>query len=82
MNKTLEETETRDIMIGSMDMEALYPSIDQNEGAKIVARHVMQSNIQYEGLYIRKTALYLATVLNKKPGKGGDTQPTTNKCDK
>ena len=65
-NKKIEESNKDSIMVGSMDVEALYPSIHQREGARIVAEEIVKSDIKYEGVDVRKAAVYLATTLDKE----------------
>ena len=56
-------------MVGSMDVEALYPSIHQQEGARIVAEEIVKSDIEYEGADIRKAAVYIAATMSKERQK-------------
>ena len=41
-NQRLEVEDVNEIMIGSLDVEALYPSIDQREGPRLVSEEVEQ----------------------------------------
>ena len=68
-NTLLEERNCKEAMVGSMDVEALYPSIHQKEGAKIVAEKIIRSDVKYEGADIKKAAVYLAATM-RKVGKG------------
>ena len=44
-NKLLEEGQHKEAMVGSMDVEALYPSIHQKEGAKIVSEEIIRLDV-------------------------------------
>ena len=65
-NQKIMESDTESIMVGSMDVEALYPSIHQREGAKIVTEEIIKSDIKYEGVDTRKAAVYLAATMDRK----------------
>ena len=47
-NNRLREEKVKDVLVGSLDVEALYPSIDQIQGPKIVAEEVLKSSLQYD----------------------------------
>ena len=47
-NKKLEDLKVKELVIGSLDVEALYPSIDQQEGPKIVAQEIVKSKLRFE----------------------------------
>ena len=49
-----------------MDIEALYPSIHQKDGPRIVAEEIIRSDLRYEGVDVRKAAIYLAATLSKE----------------
>ena len=51
-NQKLEEEGAKEIMIGSLDVEALYPSIDQKIGLEIVTREVVRYDFEYENVDI------------------------------
>ena len=65
-NKILAEKGVNDISLGSMDVVALYPSLDQEESAKIVAESIMESEIDIEGMDLDIAGVYLATVWDKE----------------
>ena len=48
--------------IRSMDVVALYPSLDQEESARIVAESIIESDVQYDGVDYDIAGVYLATV--------------------
>ena len=64
-NKKLDEKKIEAAMFGSMDVEVLYPSIDQKEGARIVGEELMESPLEFQDADMRKAAVYLAVVLDK-----------------
>ena len=47
-NQILEAQDIKEIMIGSLDVEALYPSIDQKEGPRLVSEEVRKSKLKFE----------------------------------
>ena len=47
-------------VLASMDVVALYPSIDQKEAARIVRRTFEDSSLQVDNVDYRKASLYLA----------------------
>ena len=49
-NSKLKEGRISDFVVGSLDVEALYPSIDQIQGPKIVAEEVRKSTLKFEGV--------------------------------
>ena len=63
----LEEIETvnrhwdvqEDWVVGSLDVDALYPSLDIGLCAEVVCRKLFESDIQFVGLAWREIALYL-----------------------
>lgn len=64
-NKRLEDNTKSDLMGESMDVEALHPSVDQLEGARMVAEEVLKSKIEYKGVDVRKAAVYLVSTMSK-----------------
>ena len=52
-------------MVGSMDVEALYPSIDQKEGPRIVAEEVRKSKVNFSNVNFHLAAVYLGVVMDK-----------------
>ena len=46
-NRNLKDEGILDIALGSMDVVALYPSLDQKESAAIVAEAIIESDIKY-----------------------------------
>ena len=64
-NQKLRDRATGQIIVGSMDMEALYPSVDKEEGARIVAEEELRSKIEFKGADVRKAVTYLAVTLDK-----------------
>ena len=56
---------SRNIMVGSMDVVALYPSIDQRLGARIVAEEFLKSGIEVQGVDYRAASIYLSVNVHK-----------------
>ena len=48
--RNIEEKEAESARVGLIDVEALYPSIHQKKGTKIVAQEEMMSGIRYKRL--------------------------------
>ena len=46
-NSVLKKDEAGRIMVGALDVEALYPSIDQKEGPRIVAEEILKSKVKF-----------------------------------
>ena len=68
-NKELEGGYVRDLALGSMDVVALYPSLDQEESARIVAEHIAESEVDFGGIDFDIAGVYLATVWSKERQK-------------
>ena len=53
-NKIREGTvKSEDLMVGSLDVKALYPSIDVKQAGKICKDRIMESSLKIEGLDMR-----------------------------
>ena len=52
-------------MVGSLDVVALYPSIDQLEGPKIVVQEIRSSGLKFEGVDMHLLGVYLGTLMEK-----------------
>ena len=63
-NRRMEEEQVRDVMVGSMDVVALYPSIDQKVGAQIVAEELVRNQVTYKGVDMEKVVQYLAATMS------------------
>ena len=46
-------------------MEALYPSIDQKEGPRIVAEEIRKSYIMFDNIDFHMAEVYLGTIRNE-----------------
>ena len=76
----------KEVMVGSMDVMALYPSIDQVHSARIVREECLRSDLEVENIDWRAATLYLALTRiserghcppspqEKKTGEKGDQQ--------
>ena len=58
-----------DVALGSMDVVALYLSLEQDESARIVADHIMESEVDFAGVDFDIAGVYLATVWSKERQK-------------
>ena len=72
----LEEAQTeikrlglRDTMAGSLDVRALYPSLDQERAAESVAMFVRRSKVKIEGVDWRETQVFLASNMDEHEQK-------------
>ena len=66
-NKELRDLKSGEgIVVASMDVSALYPSLDQRESAKIVRKEFEESGIEIEGVDWRLVALYLAVTVSRE----------------
>ena len=65
-NQRMEREGVKDVMVGSLDVVSLYPSIDQEMGARIVAEELINNGVRYQGVDIQKAARYLAASLSKE----------------
>ena len=61
----LRDEKAKKVMVVSMDLEALYSSIDQKEGLRIVSNEVLKSKIEYDNDNYHLAAVYLGTVMDK-----------------
>ena len=60
-NKLVREGKIVDgkLMVGSLDEESIYPSIDTREAARVCRDRVVASPLQIEGVCYRTAVLYL-----------------------
>ena len=65
-NERLRKEIVKDIALGSMDLVALYPSLDQTKSAEIVAEAIMGSDVVYCGVDYYMAGVYLANIWDKK----------------
>ena len=66
IKETNEQNETEDIIVGSADVKALYPSLDVESCAKIVSEMFVESDVKVEGVDSEEIGLYLALNLNEE----------------
>ena len=64
-NLELKKDGAKKIMVGSLDVEALYPSIDQKEGPRIVSEEVLKSKVKFQNINYHLAAVYLGTTMDK-----------------
>ena len=53
-------------MVGSLDVEALYPSINQKEGPRIVSEEVLKSKVEFQNINYHLAVVYLGATLSKE----------------
>ena len=61
----LKEKGVKKVIAGSLNVEALYPPIDQTEHPRIVANEVLKSEVQFENINFHLTAVYLGTIMDR-----------------
>ena len=64
-NQRLQRDRVKNVAIGSLNVEALYPSIDQVEEPRIVAEVIRESRLKYQGVGMHLVGVYLGLVWNK-----------------
>ena len=57
-------TGARSVMVGSLNVNALYPSLDQGEAADMVAQLIMRSRTKITGVDYRAAQVFLASNLS------------------
>ena len=63
MRKLAKNLEGKDLAIGSMDVKALYSSLNIGTAAKVVAEKIVKSEIEYAGADMSVAGAYLASVM-------------------
>ena len=63
--KYLVENGHTDIMVGSLDVKALYPSLDIKQSAMIVEQFILNSKVEVNGINTRAAQVYLASNLSE-----------------
>ena len=58
-----------DTMAGSLDVKALYPSLDHEESAEAVARFIQKSKVRTHGIDWRAAVVYLASNMTEDRAK-------------
>ena len=59
----------KDTMAGSLDVRALYPSLDQERAAESVAKFVRRSKVKVEGVDWREAQVFLASNMDEHEQK-------------
>ena len=62
----MRKSGSNNAMVGSLDVAALYPSIDQEQAADMVAMTIQESPIRMEGINLRCLQVYLSSNLTEK----------------
>ena len=57
----IEDSEQGKLIVGSMDVEALYPSIEVNRSARLVGEMVSESNIEIENVDYDTAVRFIAS---------------------
>ena len=65
-NKRLSDERVRDCVVGSMDVRALYPSLQIEAAAKVVMKQIQELDGVYDGADTILAGVYLATVLPRE----------------
>ena len=65
--ETIREHGHDDTVVGSLDVQALYPSLDQEQAAEAVSRFVLRSKTKITGVNWRLSQVFLAS--NLTPGE-------------
>ena len=63
--RLIKESGLTGIMAGSLDVKALYPSLDQQGAGESVAKFVRESKLDIEGISWREVQIYLASSLDE-----------------
>ena len=66
VEKCNQEKDLKNCIIGSFDVEALYPSIDVDFAVEKCLELIMENNIKFKGIDFDEVGLYLALTVNKK----------------
>ena len=68
LNEILKNRETpRDgYFVGSLDVKALYPSLDTKECSKIAGRRVVRSGLRFDGMNWDWATVYVALCMSEK----------------
>ena len=61
-------------MVGSLDVKALYPSLNQEQSAEIIAQFVNESPIDIQGIDWRATQVFIAINMTEKEIKREEIQ--------
>ena len=66
INQVNESTDLKNCIIGSFDVDALYPSIDVNFAIEKCLELILQSDITFKGIDFAEIGLYLSLTVKKK----------------
>ena len=61
-----EKRINEDIIVGSLDVKALYPSLDINFTAEIVSKEFYENEYELEGIDVEEVGLYLGIEMSEK----------------
>ena len=62
VNGELRENNIKEVALGSMDVIALYSSIDQRMAPGVGAEDIIQGEVEYRGMDVQIAGIFLATV--------------------
>ena len=65
-NKKIEKEKISNVLVLSMDVKALYPSLEQGECCRIIEEVVRESEVDIVGVDWREMALFLVVTLGKE----------------
>ena len=66
INWTNENTDIKNCVIGSFDVDALYPSIEVNFAIEKCLEIILASDITFKGIDFAEIGLYLSLTVKKK----------------
>ena len=58
------EVNTENVIVGSMDIEALYPSLDTKRAGEVVRDRILAFQLKFDGIDWRWALVYLALTMS------------------
>ena len=55
-----------EIVVGSLDVKALYPSLDVDHAAEIVEKMLLESDLEFDGINSKELGLYLSLTYDER----------------
>ena len=65
-NQDLRLRKIKEGVLASIDVEALFPSIDQKVSARMVAKELVRNGVKYQGADINLAAQYLDSCMSRE----------------
>ena len=71
MNKKIlcEEISCENMMVGSHDVESLYPSMKTKKAGELARDRITESSMKFEGVDYRWAVIYLTLTIHVQPRK-------------